>query len=160
MKPLKFEALVQAAQSNKPIQVLAGTAAVIEVNNLNPGQFYVAPFLFWAQTPRLLSVVLEDPNEKGKVLKNWNFTVGETNIIGDNPWVSKRYKLNDERHNGSATFIISSHGQDSFMLAAAPLTSKKIRRQRLIDQGRCPDCGKKGYWASLALVCEDHGIFI
>ena len=152
-----YEELVQAAQNNKPLEVDTNWVGV-EVPDLKIGEFYVAPMMFWAKELRSLTVQILDPANNGDVLKQWSFYIGQSTT----DWTIKRYKLDSSRHSGTGYFRIGSDEKDvaGFTICAAPLTSKKIRHKKAIDQGVCPECGAKGEWISLALSCPEHGVFL
>lgn len=155
-----YDSLVKAAQDNNPL-VVNKDWLVVKITGLNPKDYYVTPFLFWAPSERPLVVQLLDPSETDKILKQWELEIGKSSRgMGANDWVRKRYKLNGERQNGTAYFRIGwprSHPKQptdiDFTICAGPLDSKKLRRQRAIDAGNCPECGTQGQWVRLALCC-------
>ena len=54
-----YEDLVKAAKNNKPY-VVPYDWLKVEVKNLNPGDFYVTPLLFWAKSKRPISLIVRD----------------------------------------------------------------------------------------------------
>lgn len=155
-----YDTLVKAAEDNKPV-IVKGDWLLVRVENLNPKDFYVAPLLFWANKERPLTIQILDPDDPDTIIKQWSVKIGQRH-----DWTRKRYKLNGDRQNGKALFRIGWPRKDAknptdedFTLCAGRLTSKKLKRQRAIDAGVCPECGTKGDWIRLALCCPTHGAF-
>lgn len=143
--------------------VVAGDWINIRVRELTPGEFYVAPFYLWAPKSRDCTVQIYRAGSTSNIVLTKKFKIGpNTDSRGNPAWISKRYKLNSERHDDSAYIRIggTGHGGVPFNIYADELTSKSLVKRKLRDKGLCPTCGQEGYWHSLAKVCPEHGVYI
>ncbi len=161
-----YQDLIDASNKDTPIEVV-GESIVVRVENMRKGGFYVAPFYFWSQEERPLRVEIAKPGTKGEIGFSKDFSIGRNlGKDGKDQWVCKRYKINKSRHNGTAVFRIGWPASEkvtassSFKLIAAPLTSKRLRKQLRADAGLCPECGLPGSWQAMAMVCSKHGAFL
>ena len=156
IKEIDFQELVEAAKKDVPVQLSEGWLD-IRVKNLTPGEFYIVPLYLWCEEDREVEVKILSAS--GQALSaSYNFKVGrQLNGNGADEWLNKRYKLNEERHNGEGRIIIGSDvdAEHPLLVVAAPLTSKKLRRKKLADEGKCPDCSTKGHWIRLSLCCPN-----
>jgi hypothetical protein len=166
VKSCTYDELIAASQKDKPI-VVKENWLLVKVPNLIAGEFYVAPFFFWSSDLRPLMVRVFKAGGIKEVDKEWTFNLGPGQRRRDNGWTNKRYKLNADRHDGTAHFAIGWSATSKkvltdvpFSIVAAPLTSKKLQRIRRIASGRCPECDVPGVWKTMAMVCEEHGVFL
>lgn len=142
--------------------VVEGDWLHIHVRNLTPGEFYVAPIFLWAPKTRPLKVEIYKAGSKSDIALRKEIKIGPQMDDKGNPtWIAKRYKLNSERHNGSAYMRLGyPNSKVPFNIYAEELTSKAIAKRKLRDQGKCPTCGKEGYWHCMAMICPEHGVYI
>lgn len=159
----------QLSLSGKPHRVKTAWLGII-VRDLTPGDFYVMPFKLWASSGRPVRIEIYRgiPTKPTDPVFSRSFSVGPDGDERDpNSWESRRYRLDDERHDGSA-YVRLGWAQDSklfsggtdFWVFAEPLTSKKIRKKQRRDSGLCPECGLPGEWRAMAMVCDEHGVFL
>ncbi len=52
-------------------------------------------------------------------------------------------------------------GVDESLPAIPPVSTKPLtQREMRKKDGTCPDCGHRGEWTNMALVCPQHGKFM
>ena len=165
---IDFPALVKATDDDKPL-IIHGEWMHLTFKNLVPGEFYVVPLYFWADRDRPLRVEILKPGTPGEILKEYEFIIGRQNRRnGKDTWLSKRYKLDKQRHDGTARMRIGwpfNHHAISakdipFQVIGTQLTSKALEIKRRIANGHCPHCNKPGQWQAMAMVCKEHGAFL
>jgi len=146
--------------------VLSESWMSIQVKELTPGDFYITPFYFWAPKDRPVTVKIFKAGSFLEVATSRSFNVGpRDDMAGVNKWTEKRYRLDEERQDGSAFMTIGWKEFDDvkgipLTVLAGPLTSKKLRQEALIADGKCPQCKAEGHWQAMAMVCPEHGVFL
>jgi len=154
-----FEELVQAHEN--PLEV--NRWLILSFSGLIVGAEYLVTLYFWCpeERPVETQILAADTD---KVLKDFKFNVGrQLNEAGGDQWLEKRYKLDETRHNGSAKFKVGLQaGKEHpfFNIYAAPLKLSRDKRRELVAAGCCPECGKPGYWHTMAMLCPVHGRFL
>lgn len=166
IKSCTYQDLIDASNDDNPLEVTEECLVVV-VKNLRKRAYYVAPIYLWAQEVRPIRVEIMDPNKKDTALVRREFSLGRNkDKNGQDAWLSKRYKLDKKRHNGTATLRIGWPSIGSltagcpFKIIAAPLTSKALIKNQRRDSGLCPACGNPGSWQAMAMVCKEHGVFL
>lgn len=135
-----------------------------------PGELYIAPILLWASSDRPLRVEIFKPDlNLAGLAAEFEFVVGrQQDRRGKDVWLVKRYKLDKDRHGGTANLRIGwtdnhqgiSSGGVAFLVTALALEGDVLKRQTRINQGLCPECGQLGTWQAMAMVCDKHGVFL
>lgn len=134
----------------------------VTIPNLQKGALYFLPVYFWAKESRRVMVEFFRPGSD-EIESKLKTIIESGELSNRGTWTCKRYKLNSKRHDGIARLRFGWPGgspEAPLRVSFGAIERKGSKRQKLIDAGCCPECGKPGSWITMAMVCPEHGAFL